>query len=142
MIINFDDIQTSYTEVPQLTNKNYDNFEYSENMMMTIVESKLSERFHLIEENNTRLIVYNGYIVDYATFCLMMVWYLSGSLVYSQILCNDNRIQLLRSMNIRNDVNMKNYDERTLIHNLFVQFKFICTNKTYANELFFQLFSN
>lgn len=51
------------------------------------IESRLSESFCIAAtEDGKRMVAMNGYIVDYPTFCTMLIWYLSDTMGYSKIL--------------------------------------------------------
>lgn len=55
------------------------------------IESRLSESFCIAATNDgKRIVAMNGYVVDYPTFCTMLIWYLSDTMGYSRILQERN----------------------------------------------------
>lgn len=65
------------------------------------VQSALTERFHLgLDDNGRRWIAIGGYLMDYATFCTMLVWRMSGSVSYISIISKrPDLIDQLKEMN-------------------------------------------
>jgi len=69
------------------------------------IQSVLSEQFHVfVDDNGTRRVAIGGYILEYATFCTMLLWALAGSVAYMGLLAErSGAIDSLKMLNPTDD---------------------------------------
>lgn len=65
------------------------------------VESSLTEQFRVFTyPDGSKIVAANGYVIDYPMFCCMLIWMLSGSVAYINILSrNDKLIKRAKELN-------------------------------------------
>lgn len=84
------------------------------------IESRLAESFCIgIDDHGSRLVAMNGYVVDYPTFCTMLIWYMSNTMGFSRILENRPGIkQTLVSLN-QWDKTLESMDRNHAINHVY-----------------------
>lgn len=85
------------------------------------IESRLAESVCIRRNNNGyRVVAMNGYIVDYPTFCTMLVWYISDVMGYSKIL--QERTGLIPTLKNLNqwDKDLKSLTGYNAINHLYI----------------------
>lgn len=65
------------------------------------IESSLTEQFRILTyPDGSRIVAVNGYVLDYPVFCCMLIWMLSGSVFYINILSkNEKMINRIKELN-------------------------------------------
>jgi hypothetical protein len=65
------------------------------------IESSLTEQFRVFTyPDGSRIVAANGYVMDYPMFCCMLIWMLSGSVFYINVLSkNDRAISRIKELN-------------------------------------------
>ena len=87
------------------------------------IQSVLSEQFHMFaDDNGIRRVAIGGYILDYATFCTMLLWALGGSVAYMKLLSDrHSAIDNLKTLNPTDDILQKhtNYKATKYMYSKF-----------------------
>ncbi len=70
------------------------------------IQSVLSEQFHVFADDaGIRRVAIGGYILDYATFCTMLLWALAGSVAYMSLLAErSSAVDSLKTLNPADDI--------------------------------------
>lgn len=69
------------------------------------IESSLTEQFRIFTyPDGSRIVAANGYVIDYSAFCCMLIWMLSGSVFYINIISkNELMIKRIKELNPGSD---------------------------------------
>lgn len=64
------------------------------------VHSVLSEQLHIfVDDKGVRRAAVGGYILDYTTFCTMLLWAMGGSVAYLSLMSENGSIDELKKLN-------------------------------------------
>lgn len=89
----------------------------------TRIQSVLSEQFHVfVDDDSVRCVAIGGYILEYATFCTMLLWALAGSVAYMGLLAErSDAVDSFKTLNPTDDILQKhtNYKATKYMYSKF-----------------------
>lgn len=106
------------------------------------IESRLTEDFCLYADGSgKRWMACNGYVMEYDTFCVMLMWAMANTMYYSTILKNrDDLIQRLKDLNAW-DSKLQGLDRHMVIKRIYqaISKSLIGREKTHIESRFLDL---
>lgn len=96
------------------------------------IQSILSESFYMFnDDTGNRFVVCKGYVLDYTTFCVFVIWEIGGSVAYLKNLANrKDWVDTIKQLNRSDTKIAQTENSYGLVKYMFSRIKHILSNYT------------